>query len=1306
MKKRIIALCTAICLGCTSLPLPSDAAEHFEIETHIQEQDPRSDLLEEELPLDEENPDSDETPKSELPAPNPSPEPEPPEAEEPSESEPPKPDAPSEPEPSESDTTTEPLPEEDPVLAQEKDSAEDTLFAPETPPQTDLTQVDGTEQDTVLPPAAGYIPIEEEENTPSILEEPGIALLADDLPASYITPDLGGIQRQRHNNCWAFSSMYLAEASMKKLWEAENPDYSELHLSWFSYHTPEDPLGGTRGDANGCTNANFLEQGGNLQLAEKILSGWIGAADEKTAPNSEEDNVLANGLDASVAFKDQAHLQNIYHVNLAEDREEAKRLIYDYGGIGISYFSDGEKEYYNSEHNSYYCPKDEKEDHGVAVVGWDDHFPASQFGGSSGAVPEGDGAWYVRNSWGVEGENYYGYFWLSYYDKSLSTTAYSFVFENADNYEHNYQYDGAMASKSAGYGTKSVSIANVFQVRSGAVAEAVKAVSFFTHNANLDYTVQIYKNPVSAEDPESGTLVEEAGVQGRTSFQGYYTVPLGAEVRLAKGERFSVVITFSKESENVSFVTEASASSWYTSTAQAQEGESFCKAPGGKWTDYGKGYNANIRIKAFTEDTTIPLEKISIENADDRLPLGASRNLSVTYEPYNTTDPRDITWSSSDESVISVSAEGEIKAVSCGDAEITATTGAVSASRSITVYHPDPDKVEPVLTSKSITLNRYGTRGTPLGLLEVEGNRIQAVQIEDDRFMLEKDAESGWLISLNPEQAGNFTKKTVISRNLRIETDLETYTKELKITINVSKPSVSLKNTGKLNVFYVDGTATYRFSGNYAVESVEWESLASPGTQVKPVLEAYTGGEITFSAPGLHADNYAAFLKGSNNCRKGILTVHFSGFDKEADQRISLTVAAQNVKPSFTTSPSSTEVYPSWGVDRGYFRICDTKEKTEISLDGYRIACPSYDMVNVQPRKEQGDIELSYSGTRSIRNLKLELKNDGWTQKVILSHRITAAAAPGITLSSKTVTLNQAVMEEPYAPVMVQAFSRGNGMRLTDLKADPDNEWIRDGVLACTYDPAKGGLYVRLMKLPAKGKSKKLKLLGTMVNASGIQLDKEVSVSLTVKISTGPIRVRLTSKSALNLLERDNPQICKPTVSGLTDHVTGVALSESSGNENLFRAELNDAGQIEIRVQPDASLAAGKKYRLNLDLTLSSGYTVTQSLNVKPSQKNPKLLAPVTKATLYKGTGQTVSFPVAVSGGVHAVIEQVIPVGSAHADAFTIGAYDGEKVNVSLKRGIDLKPGVYTLGFEIQFDGKATNRKPMVKKMKVTVRER
>ena len=80
----------------------------------------------------------------------------------------------------------------------------------------------------------------------------------------------------------------------------------------------------------------------------------------------------------------------------------------------------------------------------------------------------------------------------------------------------------------------------------------------------------------------------------------------------------------------------------------------------------------------------IPLESIAFNKVIKEMVVGTTETLSIIYNPENTTDLKDVTWETSDASIISVD-NGKLTALKAGEAEITAKVGEKSVSCKITV---------------------------------------------------------------------------------------------------------------------------------------------------------------------------------------------------------------------------------------------------------------------------------------------------------------------------------------------------------------------------------------------------------------------------------------------------------------------------------------------------------------------------------------------------------------------------------------------------------------------------------------------
>lgn len=515
-------------------------------------------------------------------------------------------------------------------------------------------------------------------------------------PVKYRTADLPEVRNQgSYGVCWAFATMSLVEINLlKKRLVSSDIDLSELHMINYTYNCVEDKLGGLAGDKNAFVGNDILQKGGNVEFAVNALEDWEGAVAEETLPFN-YDNALKvqnNQLDDSLAYRDTvAHIQGFYKINTSS-KENVKKAIMDYGAIAASYYVDINTNYgspnYNNINAAYYCyVKNKKTNHAISIVGWDDDYSADNFN----TKPDGNGAWIVRNSWGSDyGDN--GYFYLSYYDKSLSNIAYALDADLSDNYDNNYQYDGTMMHFGMPMGGYISKAANVFTANANpGEYEQIKAISFESYNSNTDYKVSIYANLTDITNPESGRLVAEK--TGTVSYAGMYTLDLDKIVSVAQGDSFSVVVELTGIGDStpcIAYDGNMPPNGWFECESSAKENQSFMyRDYNNQWEDFGIAENANFNIKAYTDNTTdfniVDVENITLDKNNIELEQTATEQLKAIIEPEDATY-RDVVWSSSNSEVASVDAKGKVTANDIGTSVITATArNGKSASCTVTV---------------------------------------------------------------------------------------------------------------------------------------------------------------------------------------------------------------------------------------------------------------------------------------------------------------------------------------------------------------------------------------------------------------------------------------------------------------------------------------------------------------------------------------------------------------------------------------------------------------------------------------------
>lgn len=564
---------------------------------------------------------------------------------------------------------------------------EETPAVPEIPFPTEI-------------PVPTETPIIQETPAPSTTETP---VPDSSLPASYDLRNDGIVTDIKDQGasgvCWAFSSLKAAESNAirKGLLPIEKADFSENHLAWFSFHASQkysDPLqlDGFYPISNDVDAAYY--RGGSALIACFTLARWSGVVMEDAAPlqadNQHQIKSMANSMkqaDKTLRYQSNYHLQNATCYDKA-DRNVIKDALLKKGALSVGFFFAKNYLYTNTDNITTYYQNTYKgttainaANHCVTIVGWDDNFSRNNFPTSH--RPTQNGAWLIANSYGTSvGDQ--GYFWLSYQEPSICEI-YSFDVEPSNNYDTNYQYDGAGWGSAIVGRQESVKAANIYTAQND-YHQTLNAIGLYTINDNQAYKIQIYTN-TKKNKPTSGKLVATSTTSGRIPYNGFHTISLKHPVKLKAGSCFSVVVTYSDCPTGINYIpiegkNQTSSQGTIRTIYGSKSGQSFYYADSEKkWVDIAEnGYN-NLCVKAYTKNTA---KAPHINITEKKVVLGKGESYRPKIRTAHITGS-ELKYRSSKPSVTKVEKNGKLHAKRTGTATITVSAGAIQAKYKVTV---------------------------------------------------------------------------------------------------------------------------------------------------------------------------------------------------------------------------------------------------------------------------------------------------------------------------------------------------------------------------------------------------------------------------------------------------------------------------------------------------------------------------------------------------------------------------------------------------------------------------------------------
>lgn len=331
----------------------------------------------------------------------------------------------------------------------------------------------------------------------------------------YVLP----VRTQQDNTCWAFGALSTFETVLIKNGE-DISTFAPQHANFW---------GTKRDDGTGWQRGEY--DGGYSYIPLGYLTSWSGPVYESDFPE------YSGKADYESFSKAPEYvLTEAVFFDSSTDRDAIKELIYTYGAVVGNYNANSQ---YLSNRTSYYCNNSsftisQLSGHCVSVVGWDDSYAKENFLNSLSGMPENNGAWLIKNSWGENSNSLGGYYWVSYEDvwmfddifgPSYAFTNYEKLTDNNKIYQNEvdgatYEFTYLTEEKNTPY--NEITYMNVFDFEKE--HRFLDKVVFETTSLGSDYTV--YYIPLIEGVPASNTEFWTKLSEGTVDYTGYICVDM------------------------------------------------------------------------------------------------------------------------------------------------------------------------------------------------------------------------------------------------------------------------------------------------------------------------------------------------------------------------------------------------------------------------------------------------------------------------------------------------------------------------------------------------------------------------------------------------------------------------------------------------------------------------------------------------------------------------------------------------------------------------------------------------------------
>ena len=772
--------------------------------------------------------------------------------------------------------------------------------------------------------------------------------------------------------------------------------------------------------------------------------------------------------------------------------------------------------------------------------------------------------------------------------------------------------------------------------------------------------------------------------------------------------------------------------------------------------------SADVDEAAQVKENTVILDAKNVSNSLYTFTVSAQ---AMDYAS-NWVDTRNVTWVSGNNAIATVKANTDgtatvtVKKGASGECAITATAkdlGKVSAQLWLSVRD-----YAPRLETSSPAMNLYQSSSVDVALMESYGNTIDSVSV-DDNF------DAAWKTGVLTLTARDGVKKGTYTQTLNVTcANGETYAYTLKIKVTETEPTVTIKQSGKYNLFYTDGAAVFTVDAKGA-------AVADVCVIAGDFSGAFADGVLHLTCDGI-----------ANPSKKITLEIKVEGWEKKVEKTV--TLATVTTAPKLKLSTASSIINTNYDKKFTSFQVL-----SGTGVLPFAERDVSYSGNFADFTMDADTITLTLNGTKGGTAI-LNIQKANWVKPVKLTHKVTVQTAmPTLKLGATTFKLNNVFPE--LGTETTVSLSQGN-LTLSDVEITAktagsenlevayengritakikDGKTVKAGTYTYTCTGVVDGITLKAvtLKVTVSATNPKVKLDATtfklnrylagqesistkvtvpagytlngftgtegtplsyadgyltacleegnvggtyilypIVTPDGGSEAVTLSTKITVKVNTYKnmvVSATVTTKGKLDTLNPNSAITCTVKLKNCAGSISGISLSGQDGD--LFHAETNESGNVLLTLKEGVDYATNKTYRVTLEM-VACGKNVSANISFKVTQSALKVTASPATVTCYQATGSVTTTLTITSPATAQIADVALDSKTTAAFRKALGEdglhFDAEtgKLTLTLQTPGLLTPGKsYTVYLNVTPQGNAENVKPTQVKLTVKVK--